>query len=83
VYRDYLAERLVGASIEGTSLTQFRLRKFLRPKQDRSVSGKTFPEVVMEGRLHIHDPTKLMAAISAGIGRQRAYGCGMLRLQPL
>jgi CRISPR system Cascade subunit CasE len=83
VYRDYLTERLPGASVSETSLTQFRLRRFLRLKQDRSASGKTFPEAVMEGRLRIHDPTKLMAAISAGIGRQRAYGCGMLRLQPL
>jgi CRISPR-associated protein Cas6/Cse3/CasE subtype I-E len=83
VYRDYLAERLAGASISETSLVQFRLRRFLRPKQDRSASGKTMPEVVMKGQLHIHDPAKLMVAISGGIGRQRAYGCGMLRLQPL
>jgi CRISPR system Cascade subunit CasE len=83
VYRDYLAERLGGASIEGTRLVQFRLRRFMRPKKDGSVSGKTMPEAVMEGRLRIHDPAKLMEAISGGIGRQRAYGCGMLRLQPL
>jgi hypothetical protein len=51
--------------------------------KDGSVSGKTMPEAVMEGRLHIYDPAKLMEAISGGIGRQRAYGCGMLRLQPL
>jgi CRISPR system Cascade subunit CasE len=83
VYRDYLANKLTGASLDETRMTQFRLRKFMRPKADRSVSGKTMPEAFMEGRLCVRDPAKLMEAISSGIGRQRAYGCGMLKLQPL
>ena len=44
VYRDYLAERLAGATIEASRLVQFRLRRFMRPKKDGSVSGKTMPE---------------------------------------
>jgi CRISPR system Cascade subunit CasE len=82
VYRGYLTERLVGATIEASRLVQFRLRRFMRPKMDNSVSGKTMPEAVLEGRLRVDDPTRLIEAIGAGIGRQRAYGCGMLRLQP-
>jgi CRISPR-associated protein Cas6/Cse3/CasE subtype I-E len=82
VYRDYLAERLTGATIEASRLVQFRLRKFMRPKKDGSVSGKTMPEAVIEGHLRVDDPAKLLEAISSGVGRQRAYGCGMLRLQP-
>jgi CRISPR system Cascade subunit CasE len=82
VYRDYLAERLAGASIEASRLVQFRLRRFMRPKRDRSVSGKMMPEAVIEGCLRVHDPAKLIAALGAGVGRQRAYGFGMLRLQP-
>jgi CRISPR system Cascade subunit CasE len=82
VYRDYLAERLAGATVEDGRLVQFRLRKFMRPKTDGSVSGKTMPEVVIEGRLRVDDPAKLYEAIGTGVGRQRAYGCGMLRLQP-
>jgi CRISPR system Cascade subunit CasE len=82
VYRDYLAERLAGASIEASRLVRFRLRRFMRPKKDRSVSGKTMPEAVIEGSLRIEDPARLIEAISAGVGRQRAYGFGMLRLQP-
>jgi hypothetical protein len=82
VYRDYLAQRLVDATIEVSRLVQFRLRKFMRPKTDGSVSGKTVPEAVIEGRLRVDDPSKLLDAIGGGIGRQRAYGCGMLRLQP-
>jgi CRISPR system Cascade subunit CasE len=83
VYRDYLAERLSGAIIEASCLVQFRLRRLLRPKKDGPVSGKTMPEAVIEGRLRVDDPAKLLEAIGAGVGRQRAYGCGMLRLQPL
>ena len=82
VYRDYLAERLSGASIEASRLVQFRLRRLMRPKKDRSVSGKTMPEAVIEGCLCVDEPPKLIEAITTGIGRQRAYGFGMLRLQP-
>jgi CRISPR system Cascade subunit CasE len=83
VYRDYLAERLAGASIEASRLVRFRLRRLMRPKEDRSVSGKTMPEAIVEGDLRVDDPAKLIEAIGAGVGRQRAYGFGMLRLQPL
>jgi CRISPR system Cascade subunit CasE len=82
VYRDYLAERLAGATVEHARLVQFRLTKFMRPTKDGSVSGKTMPEAVMEGHLRVDDSTKLYEAIGRGIGRQRAYGCGMLRLKP-
>jgi CRISPR system Cascade subunit CasE len=82
VYRDYLAERIAGATIEASHLVQFRLRKFMRPEKDGSMSGKTMPEAVIEGHLRVDDPAKLLEAIGSGVGRQRAYGCGMLRLQP-
>ena len=82
VYRAYLAERLAGATVDNSRLGQFRLRKFMRPKKDGSVTGKTMPEVVIEGHLRVDDPAKLQETIGTGIGRQRAYGCAMLRLQP-
>jgi CRISPR-associated protein Cse3 family len=54
----------------------------MRLRKDGSVAGKTMPEAVIEGTLRVDDPANLIAAIARGIGRQRAYGCGMLRLQP-
>ena len=51
VYREYLSERLAGATVEDGRLSQFRLQKFMRPKKDGSVSGKTMPEAVIEGHL--------------------------------
>jgi CRISPR-associated protein Cas6/Cse3/CasE subtype I-E len=83
VYRDYLAERLSGSTIEASHLVQFRLRQLMRPKKDGSVAPKTIPEAVIEGRLRVDDPAKMIETIGAGLGRQRAYGCGMLRLQPV
>jgi CRISPR system Cascade subunit CasE len=82
VYRDYLRERLPGATIDTSRLVQFRLRPFMRPRADGSVAKKTMPEAVLEGTITVSDPEKLIAAIAQGIGRQRAYGCGMLKLQP-
>jgi len=82
VYRDYLSERLPGATIDTSRLVQFRLRPFMRPREDGSVAKKTMPEAVLEGTITVSDPEKLIPAIAQGVGRQRAYGCGMLRLQP-
>jgi hypothetical protein len=53
VYRSYLAERVAGATIETSRLVQFRLRKFMRPRKDGSVAGKTMPEAVIEGNLRV------------------------------
>lgn len=83
VYREYLSQRLAGARVDDGRLLQFRLQKFMRPKKDGKVSGKTMPEAVIEGHLRVDDPAKLSEAMGTGIGRQRAYGCGMLRLQPI
>jgi CRISPR system Cascade subunit CasE len=82
VYRDYLAERLPGATVDRSRLAQFRLRPLMRPRADGSVAKKTMPEAVLEGTITVSDPDRLATAITQGIGRQRAYGCGMLRLQP-
>jgi CRISPR system Cascade subunit CasE len=83
VYRDYLAERLAGATLEVSRLVQFGLRQFMRPKKDGSVSAKTMPQAVIDGHLQVNDPNKFIDVIGTGVGRQRAYGSGMLRLQPL
>jgi CRISPR system Cascade subunit CasE len=82
VYRDYLSERLPGATIDTSRLVQFRLRPFMRPRKDGSFAKKTMPEAVLEGTITVSDPELLITAITQGIGRQRAYGSGMLRLQP-
>jgi hypothetical protein len=36
----------------------------------------------LEGVLTVIDPVPFMSALAAGVGRQRAYGRGYVRLEP-
>jgi CRISPR system Cascade subunit CasE len=39
--------------------------------------------VTFEGRLEVTDPQELRRALAQGIGRAKAYGCGLITLAPL
>jgi hypothetical protein len=87
VYRAYLAERLAGARIETCRLMQIRLAPILRPHRgsDAPASGygtRTVPDVALEGVLTVVDPVPFTSTLGAGVGRQRAYGRGYVRLEP-
>jgi hypothetical protein len=87
VYRAYLAERLAGARIETCRLLQMRLAPMLRPHRGLSAppSGyatRTLPDVVLEGVLTVVDPVPFTSTLGDGVGRQRAYGRGYIRLEP-
>ncbi|MFF0713996.1 type I-E CRISPR-associated protein Cas6/Cse3/CasE [Streptomyces bauhiniae] len=43
----------------------------------------TLVTVTFDGRLEVTDPTALRRALTQGIGRARAYGCGLLTLAPI
>lgn len=43
----------------------------------------TFRKVTFEGLLAVKDPDLLREKLSKGIGRQKAYGCGLMTLAPL
>jgi hypothetical protein len=82
VYRAYLAERLAGARIETCRLMQMRLAPILRPHRG-SDAARTLPDVVLEGVLTIVDAVPFTSMLGAGVGRQRAYGRGYVRLEPV
>lgn len=82
VYREYLKSKLSGAEVLTCRLEQFRLLPFTRPKQEGH-GQKTLPEAVLSGTLKVASPHDLADRLSQGIGRQRAYGYGMVRLGPL
>lgn len=42
----------------------------------------TIAQVRFDGHLHVTDPEALTAALKEGIGRAKAYGCGLLSLTP-
>ncbi|MFH8343057.1 type I-E CRISPR-associated protein Cas6/Cse3/CasE [Streptomyces sp. AM6-12] len=50
------------------------------PRADRPVSLLT---VTFDGHLEITDPQALRRALTQGIGKAKAYGCGLLTLAPL
>jgi CRISPR system Cascade subunit CasE len=43
----------------------------------------TMQAITFEGRMAVTDPDRLRAAMLAGIGPNKAYGCGLLTLAPL
>ncbi|MFE7277246.1 type I-E CRISPR-associated protein Cas6/Cse3/CasE [Streptomyces sp. NPDC057623] len=52
---------------------------------DGSRRGKqvTLVTVTFDGRLEVTDPAALRRTLTQGIGRARAYGCGLLTLAPI
>jgi CRISPR system Cascade subunit CasE len=79
VYREYLAAHLKGADLLDARLVSFQLKKMVRPRADRSFHSRTLPAARLEGVVRVTDPDAFKAQVAQGIGRQRAYGYGMLR----
>ncbi len=82
VYAEYFAERLSGAEIDDTKLTRFQLAKRCR-KAGPKYASLIQPDVVLAGTLTVTDPSALRQTLLTGIGRQRAFGSGMMRLKSL
>lgn len=83
-YADYLSERLSGAAVEEVALSNFKLARVAR-RHARSGSGwreHTVPVAELTGVVSVSDPARFRALAAAGVGRQRAYGYGFLRLSP-
>jgi len=88
VYTRYLAERLSGATVQWAKLTRFQLVKMTRPHRGPSAPASNFaqrvvPDAVLEGILMVTDPAAFKQKLTQGIGRQRAYGRGYIRLEAL
>ncbi|NUP99494.1 MAG: type I-E CRISPR-associated protein Cas6/Cse3/CasE [Armatimonadetes bacterium] len=77
VYHAYLAERLQGAAeVLEARLTE---RGEVRP---RRAKGTAMPFIAanIAGRLRVTDPPALVDVMGSGIGRAKAFGCGLLCL---
>jgi CRISPR associated protein len=88
VYADYLTGRLRGAAINMVRMGRFRLEKITRPHRGDKAPASGFasrivPDAVLEGVLTVDDPAMFAETLAAGVGRQRAYGRGFIRLEPL
>lgn len=58
---------------------RFGRRRPGEEKKDRV----TINRVTFEGQLRVSDPIALRAALTKGIGRSKAYGCGLMTLAPI
>jgi hypothetical protein len=88
VYTRYLVERLNGSTVERAKLTRFRLEQMSRPHRGASrppsgVAQRVVPDAVLEGFLKVSDPELFLQTLKSGVGRQRAFGRGYVRLEPL
>jgi len=81
VYRAYLATRLPGLELVSAALTGHRLERHAREGGGRWTI-KSVPVAEMRGLMRITDATLAQRTIREGIGRSRAYGCGMIRVAP-
>ena len=85
VYGGYLARVLDGAAtLEATVLCGFALRTLARKssRRETGLETLTFPDAALEGILRVDDPPRFLTKLGEGVGRQRGYGFGMLRLKP-
>jgi CRISPR system Cascade subunit CasE len=88
VYARYLVERLKGVSVERVRLTRFRLDTMSRPHRGSNapasrIAQRVVPDAVLEGTLKVSDPELFQKVLMSGVGRQRAFGRGYVRLEPL
>jgi hypothetical protein len=86
VYTRYLGERLKGATIDAAKLVRFRLEKMSRPHRGASappsgVAQRVVPDAVLTGILTVSDPEIFSQTLMHGVGRQRAFGRGYVRLE--
>jgi len=77
----------VGIDIGTESTTTMRLVERRRVQFRRGEAGNgsrvSLSTATFEGSLSVTDPDLLRSAMVDGIGRARAYGCGLLTLAPL
>lgn len=81
VYLAYVAARLHGATIGSARLDGMHLTPLVRRQGKQDWSTRTFPVADLAGELTITDPHRFTWTLARGIGRQRGYGYGAIRLE--
>jgi CRISPR system Cascade subunit CasE len=72
----------IGAEFDAgaCSATGYSQIRIPRPKREKSIE---FSEIEYAGALTVTDPAKLQAALFNGIGKAKAYGCGLMLVRRL
>lgn len=81
IYRQWLARQLAGsADVLDAGVGR---RSLVRIRRKPRAAPVTFVRTELTGSLRIRDAALLVQSIVGGIGRARAFGCGLLCLMPL
>jgi CRISPR system Cascade subunit CasE len=81
VYLAYVAARLHGAAIGMVGLHGMRLTPMVRRQGKQDWTTRTFPVADLAGDLTVTDPHRFTWTLARGLGRQRGYGFGAIRLE--
>jgi CRISPR system Cascade subunit CasE len=58
------------------------MSSFSRSRVARTGNSPEGPDAILRGELVIRDPAEFAKVLAKGVGRHKAYGCGMLLLRP-
>lgn len=88
VYGGWLArqfERQGGAHLVSSDMVAFRFVRLQRRDQKTRTPGRLprMPDAVLKGVIDVTEPDAFLALLARGVGRHRAFGFGMLLLQPV
>jgi CRISPR system Cascade subunit CasE len=85
VYQQWMQQQLAaaGVQIERLTMESFRRSVTMRRGAARRLRAMEYPDVSFGGVLRVTDASGFAAALARGVGRHRAFGCGMLLLKPL
>ena len=74
------AESSWGFSVaaEGLEVKQVRVQQF-----EKKSCRVTLQQALIKGRLHVTDREKFRRSFERGIGKGRAFGCGLLQIVPI
>ncbi|MGI8623035.1 MAG: type I-E CRISPR-associated protein Cas6/Cse3/CasE [Solirubrobacteraceae bacterium] len=73
----------LGARLASAEAPTFTARDLGEIRGRRGRDRITVRQAAFEGVLQVTDPAALKRAVIAGVGRARAYGCGLLSLAPV
>lgn len=86
IYRDWLLAHLPGAAVLDLRLDSLRqislTRRAAAVGDTRPLRSVRKPDALFTGRLQVADSAQFIDTLTRGVGRHRAFGFGMLLLQP-
>ncbi|MFW6085774.1 MAG: type I-E CRISPR-associated protein Cas6/Cse3/CasE [Myxococcota bacterium] len=87
VYTEWLRSELEGrdaARLAEVEVARFSIARLLRRTHEAQRKARRCdrPDVTLRGRLQVTEPAAFARLLARGVGRHRAFGFGMLLLQP-